>query len=66
MVYNVFRMVLFIGLSVSECDIFASIFYLPGTHHPTIPHISSRWRGAVPSRKTYTSMWPLPTFVSIH
>lgn len=43
-------------LSISECDIFASVLHLFGTHHTSLPHISSGWRGAVSSRKTNTGV----------
>lgn len=50
----------FLGLSISECDIFASVLHLFGTYHPSLPHISSGWRGAISSRKTYTGVLPKP------
>lgn len=43
-------------LSFSERDIFTPILHLLGTHNPPIPHISSGWRGAISSRKTYTGV----------
>lgn len=42
--------------SISECDVFASVLHLLGTHHSSLPHISSGWGGAVSSRKTYTGV----------
>lgn len=43
-------------LSISECDIFASVLHLFGTHHTSLPHISSGWRGAISSRETNTGV----------
>lgn len=30
-----------------ECDIIPSIFYVPGTHHPKVPHLPAGWRSSV-------------------
>lgn len=43
-------------LGISERDIITAVLNLLGAHHPSLPHISSGWRGAVSSRKTYTGM----------
>lgn len=32
-----------------ECHIISSVFYIPGTYHPSISHISPRWRSPVSS-----------------
>lgn len=35
-----------------ECNIISSVFYIPGTYHPSISHISPRWRSSVSSGET--------------
>lgn len=42
-------------LSISECDLFASVLHFLGAYHPSLPYIPSGWGGAIPAGEAYTS-----------
>lgn len=45
-----------IVVSISECDILASVLHLLGTHHPSLPHLSPGRRGTVSTGKANAGM----------